>query len=114
MPDRKGIPNKNKRFLLRRLQDMYGDDFHPIMRMAQNAVEMQGIADGIQHDANAPVEEKVAKFSALKEAQIAWGRVAEYVEPKLKAVEIQPSVGDEGDPTPVTVTFRGVAALPNA
>ena len=37
MPSRAGSPNKNKAFLLNRLQDMYGDDFHPIMRMAENA-----------------------------------------------------------------------------
>ena len=33
MLSRLGSPNKNKRFLLNGLQDMYGKDFHPIMKM---------------------------------------------------------------------------------
>jgi len=38
MPGRLGSPNKNKKFLLNRLQYMYVQDFHPIMKMAENAV----------------------------------------------------------------------------
>ena len=44
MPSRLGSPNKNKKFLLNRLQDMYGQDFHPIMKMAENAVRLHDIA----------------------------------------------------------------------
>mgnify|MGYP003329302120 CR=1 FL=1 len=44
MPSRLGSPNKNKKFLLNRLQDMYGQDFHPIMKMAENAVRLQEIS----------------------------------------------------------------------
>ena len=44
MPSRLGSPNKNKKFLLNRLQDMYGQDFHPIMKMAENAIRLHEIA----------------------------------------------------------------------
>ena len=44
MPSRLGSPNKNKKFLLNRLQDMYWQDFHPIMKMAENAVRLHDIA----------------------------------------------------------------------
>ena len=44
MPSSLGSPNKNKKFLLNRLQDMYGQDFHPIMKMAENAIRLHEIA----------------------------------------------------------------------
>ena len=44
MPSRLGSPNRNKKFLLNRLQDMYGQDFHPIMKMAENAIRLHEIA----------------------------------------------------------------------
>lgn len=72
----KGVPNKRKGTLLARLKQMYGDDFHPIMRMAENAVALQKIAE----------EERDA--TALKSAVDAWDKVANYTEPKLKAVEV--------------------------
>ena len=76
-----GIPNKNKKFLLARLQDMYGEQFHPIMKMADAASKLDYIA------------EKEGDVTALTAAVNAWGKVAEYTEPKLKAVEIR---ADEG------------------
>ena len=78
---RLGIPNKNKKFLLARLQDMYGEKFHPILRMAEAACKLDYIA------------EKEGDVTALSAAVNAWGKVAEYTEPKLKAVEIR---ADEG------------------
>lgn len=83
MPSRKGSPNKNKQFLLKRLQDMYGEEFHPIMRMAENAVKLQDIAD----EENDPIHYK----SALD----GWEKVAQYVEPKLKAIDVQGEVDME-------------------
>ena len=44
MPSRLGSPNKNKKFLLNRLQAIYGQDFHPIMKMAENAIRLHEIA----------------------------------------------------------------------
>ena len=76
-----GIPNKNKKFLLDRLQDMYGEQFHPILKMAEAASKLDYIA------------EEEGDVTALNAAVNAWSKVAEYTEPKLKAVEIR---ADEG------------------
>ena len=80
-----GIPNKNKSFLLNRLQDMYGDEFHPIMKMAENAVKLQHSADADPESAN------------FKAALDGWEKIAQYVEPKLKAIDINASVDLDGE-----------------
>ena len=74
MPSRLGSPNRNKKFLLNRLQDMYGQDFHPIMKMAENAVRLHDIASR-----NDTIDD-------LKRSIDAWDRIAKYTELKLKAV----------------------------
>ena len=81
MAREKGKPNKNKAFLLNRLKDIYGEDFHPIMSMAKNAVKLQSCAD---EDPN-PNNYKIALEG--------WEKIAQYVEPKLKAIEL---TGNEG------------------
>ena len=70
-----GATGRNKKFLLNRLQDMYGKDFHPIMSAAANAYRMNQIA------------EKSDDIQDLERASKAWDRIAEYTEPRLKAVE---------------------------
>ena len=74
---RLGSPNKNKKFLLARLQDMYGKQFHPIMKMAEAASKLDYIA------------EQEGDVAALTAALNGWGKIAEYTEPKLKAVEVR-------------------------
>jgi citrate synthase len=76
MPSRAGSPNKNKAFLLNRLQDMYGEDFHPIMQAAANAKML--------HDKARSTEDP----NDLKASIDAWDKIAQYTEPKLKATEI--------------------------
>ena len=71
-----GASNKNKAFLMDRLRDMYGEDFHPIMRMAENAVTLHDQARGTMDTAD------------LKLSIDAWDRIAQYTEPKLKASEV--------------------------
>ena len=89
MNSRKGIPNRNKRFLLNRLQDMYGDDFHPIMRMAEQAVRLHDRAeDGDTADIKASID--------------AWDKIAAYTEPKLKATEIDLTTSD-GSMSPTVI-----------
>ena len=78
MPSSLGSPNKNKNFLLNRLQDMYGQDFHPIMKMAENAVRL--------HD----ISSRNDTIDDLKRSIDAWDRIAKYTEPKLKAVDYYP------------------------
>jgi hypothetical protein len=86
-----GIPNKNKAFLMNRLQDMYGKDFHPIMQMAKNASTLQAIADvhadgaiTVNKDDAGKVDMIDATSSSIA-ATAAWEKIAPYVEPKLTA-----------------------------
>ena len=71
-----GSSNKTKAFLMERLKAMYGDDFHPIMRMAENAVTLHEQARGTLDPAD------------LKSSIDAWDKIAAYTEPKLKASEV--------------------------
>ena len=75
MPCRLGSPNKNKRFLLNRLQDMYGKEFHPIIKMAENAMILHRRAS------------KTNSMDDLSRSIDALDRIAKYTEPKLKAVD---------------------------
>jgi len=75
---RTGSPNKNKTFLLDRLKAMYGDDFDPIINACENAIRMSDMA-------KAGGEEE---FMMRKECVNAWDKIAHYVTPKLKAVEV--------------------------
>jgi hypothetical protein len=59
-----------------RLKAIYGEDFHPIMRMAENAVTLHDQARGTMDTAD------------LKLSIDAWDRIAQYTEPKLKASEV--------------------------
>ena len=94
MPSRKGSPNRNKNFLLKRLEDMYGKDFHPIMRMAESAVQLQKIADEEQD------------VQAFKAALDGWDKIASYTEPKLKSVEVTGKDGDDLIPNNITVKYE--------
>ena len=76
MPSRKGSPNRNKNFLMSRLQDMYGKDFHPIMKLAENAHKLDAMSKDNPDTAT------------IKASVTAWDLLAQYTEPKLKAVEI--------------------------
>ena len=71
-----GSQGKNKAFLMDRLKAMYGDEFHPIMRMAENAVTLHDQARGTLDAAD------------LKASIDAWDKIAQYTEPKLKASEV--------------------------
>jgi hypothetical protein len=73
----KGAVGKNKAFLMSRLQDMYGERFHPILRIAENANRLDELSQ---------VENDVA---TIKAATDAWAKIAEYTEPKLSAVTIE-------------------------
>jgi hypothetical protein len=93
MPSRAGSPNRNKAFLLDRLRDMYGDDFHPIMRMAENAVTLHDQARGTMDAAD------------LKASIDAWDKIAQYTEPKLKASEVNLNAKIEA----TEVDMRGIS-----
>lgn len=76
MPRPKGSPNKNKRELKARLKQLLGEDFDPVVRMAEMAVALHENATSTRD----PSDQK----SALD----GWDKVAQYVEPKLKAIEV--------------------------
>ena len=78
----KGALGKNKAFLLNRLKDMYGKDFDPVMKMAEQAATLDQLA----------LEEP--SVTNQKESIHAWGKIAEFVTPKLKATEV--TTGDNG------------------
>lgn len=102
-----GSPNKNKSFLLNRLQAMYGKDFHPIIKIAENCVELQERVEAIvipelpeeptDDDIKAVATAREGKVNAIRVANNEWSRIAEYTEPKLKAMELSgPDGGDIG------------------
>lgn len=117
-----GSSTKNKEFLLNRLQDMYGDDFHPIMNMAKNAVVLQGIADeyvqvvkdfraGHHESEEAMIDGVTHRSDATINAINAWDKVAAYTEPKLKALEITGSMQIETYELSETERSARIAAL---
>ena len=76
--------NKSKDFLTSRLQAMYGKDFDPIMKMAEQAVRI--------HNQTSDASE----IDDLKASIDAWDKIAQYTTPKLKALEVTGS-GEDGE-----------------
>lgn len=99
-----GSANKNKAFLMARLQDMYGDDFHPIMNMAKNACEYQKTIDQLDKDTRLPL---------LPEANKLWEGIAQYVEPKLKAVEMNHGIQENNPIAELLKEISGRTLDPN-
>jgi hypothetical protein len=89
MASRAGSPNKNKKFLLNRLKDMFGEDFDPIIRMSEQASELHDLA------------RENRDVSSLKASIDAWDKIAVYVEPKLKSVVHQ--LNDPQDPLVINI-----------
>ena len=91
----KGSQSKNKDFLMKRLQDMYGKDFDPVMMAAKNAYEMNKLAQleltdeqMADMDGRDILQATEAVFMRKKECVNAFDKIAQYVQPKLKAIEI--------------------------
>lgn len=90
----KGSRNRNVKFLHQRLKEMYGEDFDPVMMAAKNAYEMNKMAsfDLTEEDMEGmEVAEKIKltdiSFNRKKECVNAWEKIAQYVAPRLKAIE---------------------------
>jgi hypothetical protein len=94
MPSRKGSPNRNKQFLLNRLKDIYGDDFDPIIKMAEQAAEIH----------KAAVESK--DIEDRKDAVVAWEKIAKYTTPALKAIEVDVTSGGNDLPTIIELVAK--------
>jgi len=86
---RKGIPNKNKQALLARLAERF-PEWNPVIEMAAVAVAMG--------DSLKPYE--TAKIEDLRALIDANDKVAQYLTPKLKAVELS---GADGGPLVVEI-----------
>jgi hypothetical protein len=96
MASRAGSLNKNKERLLNALKKEYGEDFEPVMQMAKNASRLQKIADDLYESKDVLIEESAIsgdvkvtdKITTAVIAQSAWGKVAKFTTPELKAIEI--------------------------
>jgi len=121
-----GSINKNKRGLKARLKEEYGDKFDVIMLMGKNCLALQEMADACQDKLAETLEKeevssedilshKTAVIGTAKVAIEALDKLAQYVEPKLKSIEIS---GDPDNPLEIaayelTATERSarIAAL---
>lgn len=81
-----GGQNRNRTFTLNKLQEMWGVDFDPLMQASESAFRMTEIAK-----ANKGGEDE---FVQHKECVSAWEKVAQYIQPKLKAVEHSGAVAE--------------------
>lgn len=91
----KGTVAKNHQFLLNRLQDMYGESFNPILKAAEQATRMHVLA------------EESGKMEDLKSSVDAWDKIASYLTPKLKAVELNTSDKASRQISSVTINVVG-------
>jgi hypothetical protein len=74
---RKGRPNKNKKVLLTYLEAKFGADFSPVAEMCEAALRLAKKARDNPTDA-------VAQLDCVA----AFDRIAKYVTPQLKAVDV--------------------------
>ena len=78
-----GIPNKNKRGMKQRLRDAYGKDFDVIMMMGKNCKQLFDMI---------PENPTAEDIDTIIDANTQLDKLAQYVEPKLKAVELSGNV----------------------
>lgn len=69
-----GALDKNKKFLLARLKDMYGDQFEPVMRAAALAYELDKIIED--------------KPELIPVAIDKWLKIAEFTNGKVSAITL--------------------------
>lgn len=78
-----GIPNKNKRGMKQRLRDAFGDDFDVIMMMGKNCKQLFDMI---------PENPTTEDIGTIIDANTQLEKLAQYVEPKLKAIELSGNV----------------------
>lgn len=121
-----GASNKSKNGLKARLREQYGEKFDVIMLMGKNCQALQTMADASQDRLQETLEQedpnvedilshKTEVIGTAKVAIEALDKLAQYVEPKLKSIEIS---GDPENPLEIaayelTATERSarIAAL---
>jgi len=92
---RKGTPNRNRAFFLRQLREQFGEDFDPICKLAQANAELHKIAM------------KNRNTGELKMAVDGWDKLAQYLVPKLKAMEVDVT-GEVGIELPKVIRLVAV------
>ena len=91
MPSRAGSTNKNKQALIAALRAKYGKGFDPVMKMAEHAMKLSESAEATED----PNDNKMALDG--------WEKVAGYVTPKLKAIEVTGPDDENGLPTAIKI-----------
>ena len=76
-------PNKNKRGMKQRLREVYGEDFDVIMMMGKNCKQLFDMI---------PEEPTKEDIDTIIDANTQLDKLAQYVEPKLKAIELSGNV----------------------
>lgn len=90
----KGSVNSNTKGLRAQLKREFGQDYDVVMMMAEQAQKMIDVANN-ECD---PHEQ----FHKRKECVHTLDKIAQYVQPKLKAIEITDAEGNNALPTAIT------------
>ena len=98
-----GSPTKSKRGLKARLKQEWGDDFDVIMLMGKNCKTLCDIAEE-NIDTNKAGDSALTAITALD-------RLAQYVEHKLKSIEISGEIQVEAHELTPTERAARIAAL---
>ena len=94
--------NRRTALATRQLKDIFGSDFDPVMQMCGNAASIQTEVNEMWESDTRYLEEEadtervkpktITRHQMTLDAIEAWNKCAQYLVPKLKAVEIrQPS-----------------------
>ena len=83
----KDAPNKNKRGMAARLKEQYGEEFDVIMMMGENCQTLHKIAQDHRDKITTEDGGVIDASNSAKNANDALDRLAQYVTPKLKAIE---------------------------
>lgn len=89
-----GARDKNKKFLLAKLKDMYGDQFDPIMRAAALADNLhkqiedsEKVIESIE-DPTEKLKMASARTSLMCDAIDKWCKIAEFTNGKISAITL--------------------------
>ena len=98
MASRAGSPNKSKKALLLMLQERY-PGYQPVLEMADAAHNISRLAKASNDDSD-----------LWAQASAAHDKVAQYVTPKLKAMEV---TGEDGEALVVKIVRHGGNSAPD-
>jgi hypothetical protein len=85
-------------------KEEYGEDFDPVMKMAKNCTRLQLLVDSMETSCKQGNQDAISLILSVNKE---WDRVARYVTPQLKSVELTPSF-DDGDCSDTSWTIKVV------